>query len=261
MNGAVRIDAPAGSPLRGFAAGLLDPDVEAPENLTGPAGAPAIKRYGVYRNNVVVGLMEAMRTAFPSLLAIMGQSDFDVAARNFVYFHPPKSPMMQAYGDEFAAFLAGFPPLAKAPWLADVARAERAFLDAAHAADADPLDAAALREADAMALTFAPHPALALIRSRYPVHSLFRFRDGAPDSEVDLAQPQCLMVTRPALEATVRELSIVAHDFLARLAAGKTLGDAVADTLQTDPDFNPAEALASAFSSGAFCAGGPEPAR
>lgn len=261
MNGAVRSDAPGASRLRGFAAGLLDPDVEAPENLTGPAGAPAIRRYGVYRNNVVVGLMEAMRTAFPSLLAIMGQGQFDIAARNFIYFHPPKSPMMQAYGDEFAAFLEDFAPLAKSPFLADVARAERAFLDAAHAADADPLDAAALKGADAMALTFTPHPALALIRSRFPVYSLFRYREGAPDTEADLAQPQCLLVARPALEVTVRELSIAAHDFLAGLAAGETLGDAVADTLQTDPDFNPAETLASAFACGAFCATGPEPSR
>ena len=72
--------------------------------MTGPDGGPAPRRYGVYRNNVVISLMEALRGAFPSVLAIMGEENFARVARNFVAVHPPRSPMMQRYGEAFPVF-------------------------------------------------------------------------------------------------------------------------------------------------------------
>ncbi len=87
-----------------FAAALLDPDIAIPAEVTGPDGGPATRRYGVYRNNVVVSLMEALRGSFPSVLAIMGEENFARVARNFVASHPPRSAMMQRYGEEFRKF-------------------------------------------------------------------------------------------------------------------------------------------------------------
>lgn len=48
------------SRLDGFAAALLDPKRAVPPNLVGPDGEPTTKRFAVYRNNVMVGLVEAL---------------------------------------------------------------------------------------------------------------------------------------------------------------------------------------------------------
>lgn len=48
-----------------FAAGLLDPDIAIPDFVGGRGPGVADRRYAVYRNNVVVGLIDALKAAFP----------------------------------------------------------------------------------------------------------------------------------------------------------------------------------------------------
>ena len=43
-----------------FAPALLDPGSEAPSIVTGPCGKSAVKCYNVYRNNVMVSLIDAL---------------------------------------------------------------------------------------------------------------------------------------------------------------------------------------------------------
>ena len=237
-----------------FGAALLDPDVPVPDGIGGPDGAPAKKRYGVYRNNVVVGLMEVMRSAFPSLLALMGAENFDKVARNFIAVSPPKSPMMQHYGDGFADFLAGFRPLAKSPFLADVARAERAFLRSWHARDAVAAtinEIAGMGEAALPELVFEPHPAAILITSKWPVADLFDRRNGDGDGEIDLGEAQCLLFTRPELSVIVQSLNAANAAFAGALLDGERLGDAAACGFDVDPEFDFASGLQTIFSSGA----------
>ncbi|MCU0789807.1 MAG: DNA-binding domain-containing protein, partial [Nitratireductor sp.] len=238
-----------------FAGALLDPDIPIPDGLTGPDGEAAPKRYGVYRNNVVVSLMEALAGVFPSVRAIMGEENFNRVARNFVAFHPPRSPLMQHYGGEFPAFLEGFAPLRKYPWLADVARLERGFLDAYHAADAPCLrqETLAALPADAVQnLRFEPHPASFLMASPFAVVDLFGWRDGRPDAAFDPGDPQCALVTRPLLVVEMRPIGRAQHDFLAMLIAGETLGEAAGAALEADPAFDISGTLALAFAAGAF---------
>lgn len=238
-----------------FAAALFDPDIEIPVGVGDAQGDAAPRRYGVYRNNVVVGLMEALRSAFPSVLAIMGDASFDRVARNFIALHPPRSAMMQAYGEAFAGFLATFPPLREARYLADVARLERLFLDSFHAADAPALtsaDLAGLSGGESVELVFSAHPALAILESPWPVVSLFAFREGRPDSAIDLSRPQRAMVTRPGHEVRVGELEEGAFEFLNLLLDGKTLGEAAGKALESHGGTDIGAALALFLQAGAF---------
>ena len=177
--------------LSGFSAALFDSDLEVPAGI-GRQGLPAPRRFAVYRNTVIVSLLEALRSTFPSLLAIMGAETFDRVARVFISRHPPRSAMMQAYGDRFADFLTGFKPLAGSPFLADVARAERAWLDAYHAADAPVLTGGMLADLTpekAQTLRLKRHPAATMIASSYPLFDLFRAREVWPRPGVDLEEP------------------------------------------------------------------------
>lgn len=238
-----------------FAAALLDPDIAIPGDVTGPDGGPAPRRYGVYRNNVVVSLLEALASAFPSVRAIMGEEIFARAARNFILAHPPRSPMMQHYGGGFPDFLDTFPPLRSAPFLGDVARLERAFLDAWHAADEPCLCADALgglNPEETLALVFEPHPATFLSASGYPVADLFGWRHERPEGGTDIAKAQCALVTRPQYSVELRILEKAQHDFLARLLKGATLGEAAGEVFEAGPDFDLPGTLALGIAAGMF---------
>ncbi|MEC9344342.1 MAG: DNA-binding domain-containing protein [Pseudomonadota bacterium] len=238
-----------------FAGALLDPGAAVPGVVRGAAAGTADKRYAVYRNNVVSGLIDGLKAGYPSLLALMGEDVFVMAARHFIAEHPPKSAMMLRFGEGFAAFLHGFAPLRNSPFLADVARLERAWLDAYHAEDVPALEAtdlAGVAPDRAMALVFEPHPALALIRSNHAVADLFDFRHGVPEGQVDLNRKQAVMVTRPGLQVVVSTLSPAAFAFHDALAGGAALGEAAEAALAVDEGFDLTGALGTAFASGAY---------
>lgn len=237
-----------------FAGALLDPDVKIPHGI-GKNDNPAPKRFSVYRNNVVVSLLEALGQAYPSVLAILGEENFKRVARNFIMSHPPGSAMMQSYGEAFAGFLERFPPLAKSPFLADVARAERAWLDAWHAPDhvpMDPSELAAIAPEDSMTLVLEPLPATRLIRSAFPVADLFNARNQWPTSGINLEDAQSLLITRPYLECIVTELDQAAADFSQALFGGVELGEAISTALENDEAFDASVAISTLFQSGAL---------
>src|SRR5271154_6203187 len=127
-----------------FSSALLRPEGEIPPLIAGPKGKGAIKRYNVYRNNVTVSLIDALAAIFPAVRSITGEEFFRAMARFHIRETPPNSPLLFEYGRDFPPFVAGYEYAQDMPWLADVARIERAWLDAYHAADAEPLSPSAL---------------------------------------------------------------------------------------------------------------------
>lgn len=164
-------------PFTAFAAALVDPARAVPPGLIGRDHRPAGRRFAVYRNNVVVSLIDALAARFPVVAALVGAEFFRAAAGVFVRAAPPETPLLYAYGDGFADFLAGFAPAADIAYLADVARLEWAIGAAGTAADAAPLGRAALAglSADAVAaLRLDPHPSVRLVTSPWPILALWR---------------------------------------------------------------------------------------
>lgn len=146
-----------------FTAGLLDPDRAPPDSVSGPNGKAAIKRYAVYRNNVTASLIDALAASFPATLRITGPDFFRAMARFHIRETPPTSPLLFEYGRDFPDFIERYEHAQSMPWLADVARIERAWLDAYHAADAEALSAEALASILARGL---PTPCCGRIRRR-----------------------------------------------------------------------------------------------
>ena len=233
-----------------FADALLDPERPVPPGLVRPDGLPAGRRFDIYRNNVVVALIEALGEAFPVVRAVVGEEFFDAMAGAYVRAHPPSSPRMMFYGDGFAPFLASFPPAAGLPYLPDVARLEYARRLAYHAADdpvADPsvlggLDASALMEAR-LALRAACH----VLRSAHPVHAIWRFNATEDKSPVRPAAEDVL-VSRPDESVLVQLLPPGGAAFLLALQAGEPLGRAAERAAADAPAFDLGANLASVFS-------------
>ncbi len=246
-----------------FAEALRDPSRALPPGVISHNSPTPQKRFAVYRNNVMVGLIGSLEARFPATRRIVGEAFFTAAARLYAAAHPPRSPLMMTYGDEFPDFLAAFEPAAEIPYLADVARLEAARTRAYHAADAKPLEPAALAEIgpDALAnLHVILHPSAEIIASTFPVVTIWAMNAG----ETELAPPadwrgEDALVARPALDVEVRRLPAGAAAFLQGLAAGSPLGAAAEAGFASSAEFDLAINLAALFSSGVAIAATPKP--
>ena len=240
-----------------FTPGLLDPDVM-PAGVAGPRGKAAAKRYNVYRNNVTVSLINALAETFPAVRRITGEEFFRAMARFHVRATPPTSPLLFEYGRDFPDFIAGYEYAQSMPWLSDVARIERAWLDAYHARDAAPLAALAFAAVDPERLAGAiltPHPATRILRSRFPAVTIFAAnRSGDPVGPIKAVEPEDALVTRPVLEVVVRSLPPGAAVFLTRLIEGELLGAAAGAALAESPEFDLSASIAGMLEAGAFSA-------
>ncbi len=211
-----------------FAAALLDPDAALPEGLVGPDGAPAPRRFAVYRNNVTVGLIRALEAGFPVVRKLVGEAFFAAMAGEFVRAHPPKTRLMMVYGAEFPAFLQGFAPVASLGYLPDVARLEQAIRESYHAADATPVAAEALTglaEDRLLAARLRLMPAVRLVRSVWPIHAIWQVNSGGGPEPV--ARAEDVLVLRPAFDPKPQLLPPGGGAFVAGLACGQSFADSL----------------------------------
>ena len=80
-----------------FVQSLLEPDRALPAGLMAHTSQQPEKRFAVYRNNVVVGLANALRAKFPATERIVGEEFFGAMARIFVMAHPPRSKILRQW--------------------------------------------------------------------------------------------------------------------------------------------------------------------
>jgi len=212
-----------------FRAGLLDPSLPAPKGLANPDGAPASKRFDVYRNNVAVSLTEALIAAFPVIHKLVGDRFFRAMAGVYLRKHPPSSPLMMYYGDKMPQFLRRFEPAKSLPYLSDMARVELAMRHSYHAADATPIDGqalAALTPEKLMGTKFGVAPATFVLPSDYPTYSIYRANtvEGAPKAEM---RPEAVLITRPQFDPQQTLISAASAACITSLMAGNALGVAM----------------------------------
>lgn len=243
--------------LGGFAAALLDPTLAVPTGLVGPDRMPSVKRFAVYRNNVVVGLIDALRANYPVVCRIVGEEFFQAMAHAHVVHDPPASPILLDYGAGFPNFMVEFEPAQSLPYLPDVARIERAWTEAYHAREATPLTAETLADIPSDLVgdaCFKLHPSLRIVRSQFPALTIWRMNvaDGVPgpvDFETD---GEAALVLRPAADVEVRSIPPGGADFLAALASGKTLAEATRLAMNADARFDLVSNLSALIGAGAF---------
>ena len=240
-----------------FAAALLNPDMPMPDGLVGPDREPSVRRFNVYRNNVVTSLVDTLKATFPAVRRIVGDEFFAAMARVYVASEPPRTPVMLDYGATFADFVDTFEPARSVPYLADIARLERAWMDAYHAAESPPVDLARLGAIDSrrlsqIALTL--HPSVRIVRSVFPVVAIWLMNVGenAP-AAIDLFRGgEHAIVMRPVADVEVRRVTVGAATFIQGLADGATIAEATALALDDDSTFDLTNALANLFAADAI---------
>jgi hypothetical protein len=227
--------APHAVPQADFAAALLDAGRAPPAGLRVWNGSDPARRFGVHRNNVVVALTQALADTFPVIRQLVGEAFFDAMAGAYLRAQPPRSSVLAHWGEGFADWLSGFAPARGLPYLADMARLERARVAAWQAADAPALTADELhpRLADAAALPGARvllHPSCRVLRSPYDVHALWAAHQQPGDwPALDIDRPCALLVLRDAADdVLVLGLAWPDAELLEALRQGATLSEAVA---------------------------------
>jgi hypothetical protein len=230
-----------------FAAALVDPSAPAPVQ----GGA---RRFSVYRNNVAAGLIGALEARYPVTRRIVGDDFFRNLAGAYVARCKPRSAVMIHYGADFPAFVRAFPPAFDLPYLPDVAALENGWIEAYHAAEAEPAPLAALpaippERLESLRFTF--HPATRLLRFDSPAASLWAAHQGAEDPAPPSDwTPQGAMITRPVADVEVRLLPPGGYDLFAALRDGATLGEAAGPMLERGED--PGAHLVGLISAGAL---------
>lgn len=237
-----------------FRAALLDASRPVPAGLSDGQNRPAGRRFSVYRNNVAHSLTEALHTGFPVIAKLLGPQSFDGIAGLYLRAHPPGSPLMMHFGQEFPEFLTGFEPLKHLGYLGDVARLELAMRASYHAADSAAIDPAQLQAVDTDALMQASlelAPSVRLIRSDWPVYDIWRYNTepGAPKPQ---ALAQDVLITRPDFDPTPHLLPAGGAVWIDTLLQRHDFETAHDLALQDNPGFDLASALGLLISGGAI---------
>lgn len=236
-----------------FAESLLAEMPACPPGLRTWNGSDPGRRHAVYRNNVMVSLIDALADTCPVTRTMVGEEFFRAMAARFARAHPPRSPVMARYGEGFAEFIEGFEPARELPYLADLARLELLRVEAYHAADAAPLATEEigrlLGDPDKLPQTrFELHPSLRTLNSQYAVVSLWAAHQGgeidAALARIDPAAAESALVIRPVLEVDVYRVDVGTAILATQLQQGFILADAVDRALAAEAGFDFSTAMA-----------------
>jgi hypothetical protein len=207
-----------------FAASLRDPAAVC-------AALPA-ENIEIYRNNAATAHRSALECSFPVLRKRVGDDYFRQLAAGYRQHFPSRSGDLHWVGRDFAAFLETELRGSEYAWLADLARLEWSREEASVAAPqsavgADVLARFAPHELEQ--LSFSLQPSLRLQASEFPIFTIWRTNqaDNAPPADQSLGAERGMVRSRFD-GPEVRALEPAVFSYLSALAAGLTLGNAVA---------------------------------
>ncbi len=239
-----------------FASALLDAGSPAPENLRAWNGSDPTARFAVYRNNVIVNLVDGLCATFPACLELVGEEFFRAMAGVFVRQHPPRTKILSEYGGDFPLFVAGFEPAREIPYLSGIAEIEAARVRAWHAADAESVSAAdwqAIDPAILPQLRVQSHPSATIIESPFAVFSIWAAHQVDGEAElagINVEAPEAVLVLRPELEVETMVLPPGGAQFFRAVKSGLPLGEAAASSQIDTPEFDLAANLGILMHSG-----------
>ncbi len=227
----------------------LEPDLKDPTHIA---------RARVYRNNSITASGEAIFKDYPAVEKLVGTDFLRAAASAFVKENPPENPLLSLYGEGFADFLDTFPPAKDLPYLSDVARLDRAWMNTMFAANSAPLgpqDIAGLDDSEIGALAPGLHPSVQILKSEWPAWDIWHANreEGAPQS-INLERKNSVAIMWwSANGVSSQKLNSQECVFLENVREGDDLTSAMSKAVSSEADSNALFGFFSlALSSGIF---------
>lgn len=214
-------------------------------------------RFSVYRNNFFNGLIEQLKEAYPTVRQILGEEAFFKTARRFLIENPPTSRSLALFGEGFPHYLSAHPETNQNIVACDMAHLERAWLEALHAGDADPLAPETLASVGERLpeARFVPHPAARIVASQVSIVDHWRVRrpgNDGPTSQIGEVGAQGALVTRPKLSVQISVLTNAERVFGENLFRGEPVSLSFDDAVNSDPAFDLTQAFRKYLVAGAF---------
>lgn len=191
------------------------------EMVAGDARLPAIARLEIYADMYFVRIQDVLADEYTKTVAAIGPAAFHGLVLDYLDACRPDHPSMREVGARLPAFLAAHPTVARQPWVAELARLERARLEMVDSADAETLTLESLRALPPE--QFGPLrlrlvPSHALFATRFDVIPLWR--SDTSGAAVPEPSSTALLVWRRELEVLHRAVDGEEADWLRRLEAG-----------------------------------------
>ena len=207
----------------------------------------------IYRNNYRGNLHDTLAGAYPVIEQLVGKDFFRHMARQFIERHLSRSGNLHHYGAEMADFIAAFEPAQGLPYLPDVAALEWACHCAYFSDDAATLDFVKLAQIPPeqySELILYTHPACHLVRSKYPIASIWHAHQPGASSDfyIELDRganlsPGNALVSRTENVVRVSELASADAAWLQGIQNRIPLGNATDVIMKLYPDFDLQAAL------------------
>ncbi|MGH8115583.1 MAG: DNA-binding domain-containing protein, partial [Rhodanobacteraceae bacterium] len=227
---------------RRFLAALYDDQVPGPTDVITGNGLQPSARLRIYRRSCKEIQTGALRTAYPAVLALVGEAFFDQTAHGYRSTYPSGSGNLQEFGAQFADYLQSLPATRELPYLPDVARLEWLRQQAALAADAEPIppDVFSQRLTDADAsLRLGLHPSVHWLASRYPVLTIWGYAMAPMPEDLQLTDAgEQVMLWRDNSEVAMAAVNAASFACIEALARGESLDEAHAVAKRADPAFD-----------------------
>jgi len=207
---------------------LLSGDSAIGSQVVGTERVPVETRLGIYGDGYRSRLIEALQATFPVLANLLGETDFQAMATQYVDAHESTFFSIRYYGDQLADFLASDAEYSKAPILAELARWEWAMAAVFDAADAEPLDISAfaqLAPEDWAELRFEWSPAVQIVELEWNVPQLWKAVTEDTDRPDPIPAPTRYLIWRRELQIYFRPLSDEETSVVAAARAGHSFGE------------------------------------
>jgi hypothetical protein len=236
---------------RDFAASLLDAAASSPVR----ASAAGLR---VHRNSVIKALVDAVLANYPTVGVLMGEPWLADVARTYVLQHPPRHAVLADYGSSFPEFLQSLDLERDWPYLASVARLDRAWTQAHLAPDARALTPGRLVGIDPAVLAnvrLRLHPSARFAVCASSAATIWRANrsPAAPPTElhVDGFDEAALMIRNEA-GVMLLPLNDSARAFVEAIISRCSAGEAARAALRAAPESDLAGAWSALLTHGAF---------
>jgi len=165
----------------GVAEGLADERALGCDGLRGVisegARLSAEDRVDIYASAYFYRIFDVLKEDYPATLKVLGETDFHNLITGYLIEYPPTHFSITYAGQFLARYVETHPLTERYPYIADLARLERALIDSFIAPDAEPLSSETMRSIDPDAwgsLRMRTHPSVLLLQASWDVAPVLR---------------------------------------------------------------------------------------